>query len=108
MITKDDILFEVETPIGFKVRVTKDYWHTITTQKHPVMAGQDEFVRVTIQDPDEIRRSRSEPTVYLFYRTQRSKRWVCAVTKEIAGNQGFLITAYITDAIKEGERIWTR
>jgi hypothetical protein len=35
MITQDDILFEVETPLGFKVRVTKEYWRTITTQKHP-------------------------------------------------------------------------
>lgn len=112
MITKDDILFEVETPLGFKVRVTKDYWRLITTQKHPVMAGNEDLVRTTIEDPDEIRRSKSDPSVYLFYRSVRSKRWVCAVTKEMAGNvgasQGFLITAYITEAIKEGERIWTR
>ncbi len=108
MITKDDILFEVETPLGFKVRVTKDYWRMITTQKHPVMEGKEEIVRDTIRDPEEIRQSKSDPSVYLFYRTVRSKRWVCAVIKELNEISGFLITSYITEAIKEGDRIWTR
>jgi len=60
MITKADILFEVETPLGFKVRVTKEYWRMITTQKHPVMEGKEELVRSTIHEPDEIRQSKSD------------------------------------------------
>ena len=35
------ILFEVSTPLGFRVRVTRSYWELITTIKHPVMAGQE-------------------------------------------------------------------
>ena len=108
MGTQDDILFEVETPLGFKVRVTKDYWRMITTQKHPVIEGKEDFVRTTIEEPDEIRQSKSDPSVYLFYRTLRSKRWVCAVVKGLNETSGFPITAYITEAIKEGERIWTK
>lgn len=108
MITKDDLLFEVGTPLGFSVRVTKEYWRMISTQKHPIMEGKEELVRETIQNPEEIRQSKSDPSVYLFYRTVRSKRWVCAVIKERNENSGFLITSYITEAIKEGERIWTR
>ena len=34
-----DILFEARTPLGFTVRVTREYWNIITTVKHPVMAG---------------------------------------------------------------------
>jgi hypothetical protein len=31
----------------------------------------------------------------------------CAVSKQ-EGRTGFLITAYLTDAIKEGEKIWAK
>jgi hypothetical protein len=40
----------------------------------------------------------------MFYKGERVKRWVCAVAKETDAD-GFLITAYPTDAIKEGVRI---
>jgi hypothetical protein len=38
---------------------------------------------------------------------ERIGRWVCAVAKRL-NEDGFLITTYPTDAIKEGERIWPR
>jgi hypothetical protein len=34
---ESDILFEVLTPLGFRVRVTRGYWEFIVTVKHPVM-----------------------------------------------------------------------
>ena len=99
------ILFEVLTPLGFTVRVTQRYWRLIVSIKHPVMAGHEDEVKAALSAPDEIRRSRSDATVYLFYKTQHARRWVCAVTKRTGGT-GFLITAYPTDTIKEGEKIW--
>ena len=103
MNPKGDILFEVLTPLGFTVRVTHERWRVISTFKHPATAGREEAVRATLARPDQIRRSRSDPEVLLFYR--RDGRWVCGVTKLVAGS-GFLITAYPTDAIKEGTQIW--
>lgn len=100
------MLFEVWTTLGFQVRVTHSYWGLITTVKHPIMAGRDAEVRETLERPDEIRQSRRDPTVYLFYQA-RGKRWVCAVVKRV-NTDGFLITAYPTDAIKEGARVWPR
>ena len=79
----------------------------IATVKHPVMAGREREVQETLESPEEIRRSKSDASVYLFYRSRRSRRWVCAVSKQ-EGRAGFLITAYPTDAIKEGERIWPK
>jgi hypothetical protein len=102
-----DILFEAQTPLGFTVRVTKGYWTIITTLKHPVMTGCEAEVRAALESPEEIRRSKSDADVYLFYRSRRNRRWVCAVSKQ-EGDVGFLITAYPTDAIKEGERIWPK
>jgi hypothetical protein len=102
-----DTLFKARTPLGFTVRVTRSQWTVITTIKHPVMAGCEAEVRIVLEEPEEIRRSKSDANVYLFYRSRHTRRWVCAVTKREDGS-GFLITAYPTDAIKEGERIWPK
>jgi hypothetical protein len=71
------------------------------------MAGCEAAVKAVLEMPKEIRRSKSDANVYLFYRSRRNRRWVCAVSKQ-EGRSGFLITAYLTDAIKEGERIWPK
>lgn len=102
-----DLLFEVLTPLGFRVRVTRGRWNLITTVKHPVMVGREDVVRATLESPEQIRQSRSDSDVLLFYRADGSNRWVCAVAKR-AADQGFLITAYPTEAIKEGTRIWPK
>ena len=101
----EEILFVVATPLGFSVRVTRRYWQLITTVKHPAMAGHEAEVQATLANPEEIRRSRSDENVLLFYRTQHAGRWVCAVTRR-QDNTGFLITAYPIDAIKEGTHLW--
>ena len=101
----EEMLFEVFTPLGFNVRVSRAYWEVIVTIKHPVMAGCESAVRDALAHPEEVRMSRSDDAVYLFYGKQDQHRWVCAVAKRLNG-EGFLITAYPTDAIKEGVRIW--
>lgn len=100
------LLFEVPTPLGFTVRCTRAYWGFIVSQKHPVLADRQTDVEQVLRDPDEVRRSRKDPKVFLFYRGS-SPRWLCAVARREDGS-GFLITAYPTDAIKAGETIWTR
>jgi hypothetical protein len=101
------LFFELATPLGFRVRVTRAYWELIVTVKHPVMARHELDVQAALTNPDEIRLSRSDPNIYLFYKSQTMKRWVCAVAKRL-NNDGFLITTYPTDAIKEGEQLWPK
>jgi hypothetical protein len=103
----NNILFEVATPLGFSVRVTRAYWELIVTVKHPVMRGREVDGQRLLQTPEEVRRSRGDPNVLLFYRVEQPGRWLCAVAKQL-DDGGFLITTYPTDAIKEGERIWSR
>lgn len=98
------VKFEVLTPLDFTVRTSEDYWEKLIV-KHPDIADLEEFVRQTLLSPDEIRRSSRDENVLLFYRLRKEKRWVVAVTRRLNGD-GFLITAYQTDAIKEGETIW--
>jgi len=103
----DDVLFEVMTPLGFRVRVSLSHWELIITAKHPAMEDRELDVRKTLEKPDEIRLSRSDPSVYMFYRSERKGRWICAVTKR-SDVDGFLITTYPTDSIKEGVRVWPK
>lgn len=107
MKSRGDFLFEVATPLGFSVHVTRGYWDVIVTLKHPIMRAREADVQWTLREPDEIRRSRVDSSVHLFYRLERPKRWTCAVAKRLNG-EGFLITAFPTDGIKEGERIWSK
>jgi len=99
--------FIVETPLGFSVRTTSNYWDVIITIKHPIMKGKEASVKLTLSDPDEVRQSKSDDSVYLFYRSDGENRWVCAVTRKLNGD-GFLITVYRTSAIKEGMVIWRK
>ena len=104
---ESNILFEVSTALGFRVRVTRGYWEFSVTVKHPVMRERATEVQDVLYTPDEVRQSRSDPAVFLFYRAKSTGRWVCAVAKRL-NDEGFLITIYPTDAIKEGEQVWSR
>jgi hypothetical protein len=98
------LMFEIPTPLGFTVRTSESYWRKLIV-KHPDMAELCDLVQETLRDPDEIRSSSHDVNILLFYRSHRENRWVVAVARKLNGD-GFLITAYQTDAIKEGESIW--
>lgn len=104
---KKEILFETNTPLGFRVRLTKAYWEIIINIKHPVMKGKEAYVKNTLINPNEIRKSRSDSNVLLFYLQTGPKRWICVVVKRL-NSEGFIITTYPTDIIKEGEQIWKK
>jgi hypothetical protein len=100
------ILFTVATPLGFSIMCTEQYWRFIVTEKHPSLKGREFEVEATLSDPEEIRLSRIDSGVYLFYRAGL-KRFVCAVARR-ENSEGFLIMAYPTDAIKSGVQVWKR
>jgi hypothetical protein len=99
-----DVLFEVRTPLGFGSRDPRSVGVDCDHQ-----ASRDGGSRVErqggVESPDEIRQSRTDTEILLFYNAEGASRWVCAVAKH-ARDQAFLITAYPTDAIKEGIRVW--
>jgi hypothetical protein len=84
-----EILFEVRTPLGFSVRTPASYWTLISTVKHPIMHDKLELIRQTLTDPSEIRVSKRDSCVYLFYRSDGEKRWVCAVAKQTNNTEAF-------------------
>jgi len=96
-------LFEVPTPLGFSVRTTASYWALIEGKHPEIIARQDE-VQTCLRSPDQIRHSKLDRTVYLFYRS-RPPYHLSVVVKRL-NNTGFVITCHVTDKIKEGEKIW--
>jgi hypothetical protein len=101
----DNRLFEVTTPLGFLVRTTIHYW-TLIEAKHPKLRGCSQDVAQVIATPDQSCQSQHDSAVYLFYAADEH-RLLCALVKRVDG-EGFLVTAYPCDKIKEGERIWPR
>ena len=99
-------LFEILTPLNFTVRTSEEYWARLLV-KHPDLANLEAEIRQALANPDEIRRSSRDPNVLLFYLVLKERRCAVAVARRFNGD-GFLITAYQTDAIKEGETLWRR
>ncbi|PZV17229.1 MAG: hypothetical protein DCF22_04000 [Leptolyngbya sp.] len=98
--------FEILTPLEFTVRTSESYWQRLIV-KHPDLEMLEEVVQQALATPDEIRRSSRDKDVLLFYLARNESRWVVAVARRLNGD-GFLITSYQTDAIKEGEALWHR
>jgi len=99
-------LFEVETPLLYRVRTTQGYWDFLVRVKHPALLGREADIIRVLADPEQVRRSRMDPEVHLFYRSEGA-RWLRAVTRRL-GDHGYLVTAYPTDTIKAGTTVWTR
>jgi len=59
-----------------------------------------------LSNPIEIRRSSEDPDVYLYYSLYK-EYYICVVARHLNG-EGFIITAYITEMVKEGETVWKK
>lgn len=95
--------FDGVTPLEFSVRTTANYW-SLLEAKHPKLRGRAQDVAQVLAHPDQVCQSRQDRAVCLYYRMDQ--QWLrCTVVKRVDG-EGFLITAYPCDTIKEGERIW--
>jgi hypothetical protein len=98
----DDVYFEVVSAVGKRIRTTKEHWNKIIETKHAIMKGKEDAVKETLRKPEHTRRSRKDLNVYLHYKKE-GEHYICVVVKHLNG-EGFIVTAYITDRIKAGEK----
>jgi len=73
------------------------------------MAEMEPAIEETLQNPERVVQSISDPDVRLYYRfyfrTVVGGKFLCVVVK--MGEAGaFVLTAYLTDRFKKGERLW--
>ena len=79
--------------------------------QHQEMAGMEAEIDRVLQAPAEVRVSRLDDRVQLFYefyaQTRVGGKWLCVVVK-YAAEDAFVVTAYLTDQLKAGETIWPK
>lgn len=79
--------------------------------QHQEMADMAEEIERVLQSPAEVRISRFDESVRLFYefyaKTMVGGKWLCVVVR-YAGEDAFVVTAYLTDRLKAGETIWPK
>ena len=73
------------------------------------MTALEPAIEETLRDPERVVQSLSDPEVHLYYRfyfrTVVGGKFLCVVVK--MGEAGaFVLTAYLTDRIKKGDRLW--
>ena len=79
MSFEEKIFFTIKTPLNVEVRITVGYWEYLIAIKHPVMKGKEDIVKTVLQFPDEIRQSKTDKDVFLYYK--HSDRLYCVVVK---------------------------
>jgi hypothetical protein len=94
---------------GLAVRLTDERLTHIL--EHPEMTGLEGAIEETLARPERVIQSLSDPQARLSYRcylgTRVGDKYLCVVVK-IAGEDAFVLTAYLTDKPKRGVQIWPR
>ncbi len=89
------------------VRLTEERWKHIEEKKRRGELRPDiDLITKTLEEPDEIRESKHDSGVRLYYRAH-GNRWSVVVIKR-GLQDSFVLTAYITDRIKQGGLLWQK
>ena len=92
---------------GRQVRLTDERLTHII--QHPEMANMESAIQETLIVPEVVRKSSTDDAVYLYYQyregTTVGNKWLCTVVKYLE-DDAFIITAYLTDKLKQGEQVW--
>ncbi len=100
------VRFKVRSILGKEIRITEEYWKLISEVKHPIIQRYEAEVKEAIKSPDEVRRSKKDALVFLYYK-KYGDLFVCALVRHL-NNEGYIITAYVADKMKKGDVIWRR
>ena len=95
---------------GTDVRLTDERFQHIT-DSHPSVLELSDAIAETLTSPDVVRLSSWNADTRLYYRwyteTKYNDKYVCVVVV-VTEDDAWIITAYLTDAIKQGELLWER
>lgn len=99
----------LQDSFGRTVRLTDERIAHIL--EHDEMAGQLDKVEQTVREPDVVLRSLHDPDVHLYhkhYPTTPVTEKNLLVALKVTQTDAFVLTAFFTDTIKKGERIWEK
>lgn len=98
----------VRSVTGVPIRLTGERWAHIA-DAHAALAGRFEDVLETVTRPDEVVAGRTGEKV--AYRGLPDGRHLVVVYREVAPDDGFIITAYLArrlGALKGRPRLWPK
>lgn len=101
-----EIYFEVQSCLGRRIRTSANHWKFITGRKHPNVEGKEVSVQDTLRSAECVRISQDDPDVLLYYK-RYGKYYLCVVCRHLNG-EGYIITIYFTDRLKEGHELWQK
>ena len=92
---------------GLAIRLTDERQAHI--HEHPEMLNLDSAIEQTLAHPQFVVQSAGAEQASLYYRfylsTMVGDKYLCVVVKVLPAD-AFKLTAYLTDKVKEGERLW--
>ena len=86
----------VKSVNGVPIRLTEERWVHII-ENHDDMAGYYDEVLSIVENSDYIIKGHKDALIAL---RQKESKFLAVVYKELAANDGFIITAYFTSKIK--------
>ena len=101
-----EIYFDIMSKLNKRIYVTKLRWDLIIKTKHLEIEDKEKEVKETLINPDEIRLNKKDASVYIYYK--HYKKLSLSVVVKNKNGEGFIITSYYTDRIKEGKQIYKR
>lgn len=102
------IVFRVASPLGYPVVFTRNRWRQIVRFKHPAIKNYEHEVSHCVSQPDLIRASAKDSDVHLHYLSLETGKHICVVTAPGDSDERFVVTAYLTSRIKQGNELWKR
>jgi len=94
---------------GKRVRLTDERLAHIL--EHPEMVGMEPTIGETLSRPERVVESLSDSEARLYFRfyvgTRVGDKFLCVVVK-VQEEDAFVITAYLTNAIKKGIQLWPK
>ncbi len=101
------MIFRILSQLGREITLEEKVLDHIL--EHPEMKGQLSRIKEAAMAPDAVHKSIRVKDIALFYKlfekTPVGKKYICVVAKLI-NYEYHIITAYYTDRIKEGDKIW--
>lgn len=100
------VIFTIQSPLGYRVTLTRNRWREIVHYKHPALTGSQQAVRRCVERPILIRESAKDSEVHLYY-APAGQLHLCVVVAPADAEDRFVVTAYFTKNIKKGKQRWT-
>jgi hypothetical protein len=102
------IVFRDTSPLGYSVVLTRNRWREIVRFKHPAIKNYQQEAKQCVSHPDLIRASAKDPDVHLHYLSLETGKHICVVVARGDSDERFVVTAYLTSRIKQGNELWKK